>query len=824
MNLGVTLREAAAGAATSTSGGTPLWPGHQPGYIYLGTAEPGTSTTQDTVNLIGHDLGLEREYFNDYNSEAAEDAFIQGALSRNRIPWISYRVSNVSSEVTDDWAAIAAGTNDAEHSARGVRYAAFGRPIIITWNGQPDLDNPTGTGDFYRTAWLRIYNLFQAAGATNVAFVPNITDDVWFGGTPTKWLDTSIMNAMGFLGVRSDKTTANDTFASRLPTILAWLDGQGFATKMLGVGRCNGYTSSGQTGAAWWTTSWNYAFAHTDRIGAISYHNSDSTPPPTGSDLISESQAKINAFATSASNSVTLVPVSPTAPAAPVITAGAPTNTSIPITWPAPAAPSIAPLQGFNVFSQVGATGTPVLVQTLAATARSYTYSNLIQGTAYTLWINAFNSGGSSPDSNRITTSTSGGTVPGAPTAPVASNITNTSAQLDWTAPTSPNAITSYKVYDGTTLVRTVVGTPLPTNTVVSGLLAGSIHHYSVSATNQSGEGPKSPQTTVTISGTGAYSLKPRVGGLVVTSGPAATNGINHILFRLQWSDLEPVAQGVYDWTTATTALNSLPPGAYAKFGVQAGGHSPTWLKSLTGTVSVLNTKDSVTAVCPRWWDSRMQTAWANLQLAMAAQFDADPRLKQVIACEAMTVYMEPFILGGDATSDQNLFTAGLNASVQATAISTMLTNTLNAWTTTRVELPLHTVWEVPQSTGVLNQPWSTLRDFINPFATQYGERLIFTDYGLGPTDTAPSTANMTLATASSEYAWMSLRGNGNQGPVGFQITFGTASANSTNTLATIQNALNMGGCYLEHSSYNALLSASQMTTADGQFKTIAGI
>jgi hypothetical protein len=321
-----------------------------------------------------------------------------------------------------------------------------------------------------------------------------------------------------------------------------------------------------------------------------------------------------------------------------------------------------------------------------------------------------------------------------------------------------------------------------------------------------------------------ALPLKPRVGGLTVFNPPALTDGINHQSFRLQWSDVEPT-RGTYDWTTVNDALDSLPPGAYAKIGIQAGGHAPQWLRDLTGTVTVLNRKDQKYADCAHWWDTRMLNAWAHMQAACAAKFDADPRLLQVVACEATTVYMEPFIMGGDDASCIALYNAGLEnqatGRTQMQAIATQLTAMLNAWKQTRIELPLHGTWEIPSASGSLNQPWPALRDFINFFA-RHGERICFSDYGLGPTDTAQDTTGLTLLTANSQYAWMQLRA-ATQGPTGYQITFGQLPHTPANFLATIKNAEDLGGSYLETASFGAL-TAAQRTASDAALKQIAGV
>jgi hypothetical protein len=333
--------------------------------------------------------------------------------------------------------------------------------------------------------------------------------------------------------------------------------------------------------------------------------------------------------------------------------------------------------------------------------------------------------------------------------------------------------------------------------------------------------------------------LKERVGGLVVVNTSGLTSTINHQLFRLEWKFLEPL-QGQYDFTTAKNALLNLPAGAYAKFGVQAGEHSPQWLKDLTGTVQVYASKNGVSNQVPHYWDPRMQAAWKNLQLKMAEQFDNDPKLKQIIACSNMTAYMEPFTLGNDDASGDLLYAAGLTSQTAVSSMTIMMNDTLAAWPHTRVELPLHVNWQVPNAPapggngGMGTLPWSTLRDWLNPYVIAEGEHLITTDYGLGQLDTAPSTTGLTLQTADTEYKWMKVRANlasgaPGAGPCAYQLTWDNSSVpalphDNANMKLIIQNCEALGGDYLETSNYNSYLTVGERGTYDRQLKDIAGL
>ncbi len=98
-----------------------------------------------------------------------------------------------------------------------------------------------------------------------------------------------------------------------------------------------------------------------------------------------------------------------------------------------------------------------------------------------------------------------GGTVPGdnppsAPGTPGASNITNTSVQLSWTAATDDKGIKNYDVLRDGSVIATVTGTSY-TN---SGLTAGTTYNYTVKARDTADQtGPASGERSVTTTGGG---------------------------------------------------------------------------------------------------------------------------------------------------------------------------------------------------------------------------------------------------------------------------------------------------------------------------------
>ncbi|MFT2018112.1 glycosyl hydrolase family 18 protein [Streptomyces sp. 796.1] len=102
-----------------------------------------------------------------------------------------------------------------------------------------------------------------------------------------------------------------------------------------------------------------------------------------------------------------------------------------------------------------------------------------------------------------------GDTPPTAPGTPSASEITNTSVKLSWTAATDDKGIKNYDVLRGGAKVATVTGTSYTD----SGLTAGTDYSYTVKARDTADQvGPASPARTVRTTGGGG---EPPVGDAV---------------------------------------------------------------------------------------------------------------------------------------------------------------------------------------------------------------------------------------------------------------------------------------------------------------------
>ncbi|MEV6110048.1 glycoside hydrolase family 18 chitinase [Streptomyces sp. NPDC051940] len=139
-------------------------------------------------------------------------------------------------------------------------------------------------------------------------------------------------------------------------------------------------------------------------------------------------------------------------------------------------------------------------------TARNKSYNGTLAPGASVSF--GFNGTGSGSPSNCVInggTCDGGGGTPGdnppsAPGTPSASNITDTSVALSWTAATDDNGIKNYDVIRDGATIATVTGTSY-TNT---GLTAGSTYSYQVKARDTADQvGPASGTRTVTTTGGG---------------------------------------------------------------------------------------------------------------------------------------------------------------------------------------------------------------------------------------------------------------------------------------------------------------------------------
>jgi hypothetical protein len=150
------------------------------------------------------------------------------------------------------------------------------------------------------------------------------------------------------------------------------------------------------------------------------------------------------------------------------------TSTSVTLTWTASDSPDVASYDVFN-----GST----LVANITGT--TYNVTGLTAGTAYTLWVKTKDAVGNESGgvSAPITTSALADTTPPANVTNLAySNVTQTGVTLTWTASSSTDTA-AYDIYNGATLLGSVVSTTYN----VTGLSSGTPYTFKVVARDGSG-------------------------------------------------------------------------------------------------------------------------------------------------------------------------------------------------------------------------------------------------------------------------------------------------------------------------------------------------
>lgn len=148
---------------THTAGGVPL----PTSGVYLGSA----------VNSVVEGVTW-AEAFDAFEDTTGRDL----ALHRTYQSWEGTTISNLTKLDTKNgripavsieapvWAELASGARDAEVVAQAQAFKAFGKPVLLSLNHEPEIDTGTlGTPQQYRDAWRRWAGIYRAQGVTNVS-------------------------------------------------------------------------------------------------------------------------------------------------------------------------------------------------------------------------------------------------------------------------------------------------------------------------------------------------------------------------------------------------------------------------------------------------------------------------------------------------------------------------------------------------------------------------------------------------------------------------------------------------------------------------------
>jgi titin len=188
---------------------------------------------------------------------------------------------------------------------------------------------------------------------------------------------------------------------------------------------------------------------------------------------------------------------SPTVPAAPlnVHASLAGTAGSATVTWLPPNNGGM-PITAYMIRAYPGSSTTAVAIVYAFPSATSATVEGLVPGSTYTFTVAAFNALGWGPESAR----SSALPVPAVPRAPTnvqaMKGTLPLTATVSWTRPVGASVILGYRieVYQGpgSTWVKEVTAPGTATSATVTGLTAGGVYTFTVSARNAAGWGVES--------------------------------------------------------------------------------------------------------------------------------------------------------------------------------------------------------------------------------------------------------------------------------------------------------------------------------------------
>ena len=145
------------------------WRGPGPGR----PANPEASI-DETEAAIGRKYAIDHRYYG--WGATIPTAHEVWTIAHGRIPMVSLCACRFADGSSVQWAAIAAGTDDAYLTSIAQGFVALKSPAFFVFDAEAETNvGVRGTAADYRAAWRHVVALFRARGAKNVAFVWSTT-------------------------------------------------------------------------------------------------------------------------------------------------------------------------------------------------------------------------------------------------------------------------------------------------------------------------------------------------------------------------------------------------------------------------------------------------------------------------------------------------------------------------------------------------------------------------------------------------------------------------------------------------------------------------
>jgi hypothetical protein len=288
--------------------------------------------------------------------------------------------------------------------------------------------------------------------------------------------------------------------------------------------------------------------------------------------------------------------------------------------------------------------------------------------------------------------------------------------------------------------------------------------------------------------------VKPRLTGLLDRNGPPPpelADVVHDYVVQVLWRDLQPTAGG----PLATEALDAAfdearARGSRVKLRVLAGAAAPGWAKRLAGRpFQMTEQSNGRVATVPRFWTPAFGAAYADLQAQLAARYDADPVLAEVVVSRCTVFYAEPFIRHTSVGSNRAaLLAAGYTrAADKACHRGEIIAH--RVWATTRSGLAFNPAQLVSADGGRLVDDAFTVR-MMRYCREQLGRRCVLENQSI-----RSPISSLDQNPAQPHYARMYEAMRAARSPIAFQTA---TPARIGNCRATLDWAVLMGAWYVE--------------------------
>jgi hypothetical protein len=305
-------------------------------------------------------------------------------------------------------------------------------------------------------------------------------------------------------------------------------------------------------------------------------------------------------------------------------------------------------------------------------------------------------------------------------------------------------------------------------------------------------------------------SLKAPCRGLMTRSGLPASGMpfVDSAVIQVYWKDLESADQQ-FSWSPIDTQIASLKAHGVvgARLRILAGIRAPDWVKkkghaamsapgidcSQSGGIAIYNAHDDVGACSTFFWTDAVLDEYEELMQAVAARYDGDPFVREVVDSACMTVYAEPFYRAhADLGSNTRLWQAGLSLTADRACHERAIQLHDALFTRTRTSLAINTWDIIDGSTDHHTTSWPEAKSFVDWARGVMGGKLVLQNNGKGESATEQCLSGQTPSTSY----WCYL--DAVPGPKGFQTETWDRLGGASGLYQAIEGSLSMGANFLE--------------------------